>query len=58
MADTNEYTSPEAPERLDVELKDISSTALDRLVDEVRNESGDNMASETTYNRTYHRHNR
>ena len=41
MADTNECTPPPTPERLDVELKDISSTALDRLVDEVRNESGD-----------------
>ena len=58
MSDTNECTPPQAQERLDVELKDISSAALDRLIDEVRNESGDSIASATTYNRTYHRHNR
>ena len=58
MADTNESTRPQASERLDIELKKITSTALARLIDEVRNHRGETMVSATAYNRTYHRHNR
>ena len=58
MADTNESAQPKAPESLDIKLENISSTALARLVDEVRNDGNGEPVSATTYNRTYHRHNR
>ena len=38
MADTNDCTLPQAPESLDIKLENISSTALARLIDEVRND--------------------
>ncbi|MFA4900093.1 MAG: YhhA family cyclophane-containing RiPP [Brevundimonas sp.] len=45
------------PESKLIGLKAISSTALRRLIEEVRN-TGDAKADVTAYNRTYHRHNR
>ena len=58
MADTNDSTQPKAPESLDIKLDNISSTVLARLIDEVRNDDNGEPVSATTYNRTYHRHNR
>ena len=58
MADKNDSALQQVPESLDVKLEQISSTALARLIDEVRNDSKDKLVSATTYNRTYHRHNR
>ena len=59
MADTNDSRlPPQAPESLDIKLENISSTALARLIDEVRNDGKDEPVSATNYNRTYHRHNR
>ena len=34
------------------------SVALKRIIDEVRNEDAPSGEQSTTYNRTYHRHNR
>lgn len=58
MSDTNESTLRQAPKSLDVDLKEFSSTALERLINEIRNDDNDKPVSATTYNRTYHRHNR
>ena len=58
MADTNESTLHQEPESLDIKLENVSSTALARLIDEVRNDGDGEPVSATDYNRTYHRHNR
>lgn len=58
MSDTQKSLLSPAPETLEIKLEDIESTALARLVEEVRNDGKDELPSTTTYNRTYHRHNR
>ena len=58
MPDTHDPQAPPAPDTLDIRLENIDSTALARLIEEVRNDSKDELLSTTTYNRTYHRHNR
>ena len=45
-------------ESLDVDLEKIESAALARLTEEVKNEGRQESLNSTTYNRTYHRHNR
>jgi hypothetical protein len=59
MTDSTEQapiTPSEDTRRLTVEK--IDSVALARLIEEVRNEGAGSLGSPTTYNRTYHRHNR
>ena len=61
MADLNDSTDPRQArtvEELDLQLKSISSVALARLIQEVRNDDDGERFSPTAYNRTYHRHNR
>ena len=58
MADTNDSTQPKAPKSLEIKLENIRSTALARLIDEVRKDGNGEPVSATAYNRTYHRHNR
>ena len=58
MTDPDESTLRQAPKSLDIDLKEFSSRALERLIDEIRNDDNDKPVSATTYNRTYHRHNR
>ena len=58
MTEVHDPTPSQAPTDLDIAVESLSSTALARLIDEVRNEGGPEPASITTYNRTYHRHNR
>lgn len=55
-ADIPLVEAPENPRHplLDVDIQSISSPALSRLVEEVRNDEIVGRA----YNRTYHRHNR
>ena len=49
---------PEAQEKAELEVRDLGSVALARLIEEVRNNEAGELASPTAYNRTYHRHNR
>ncbi len=42
----------------ELEPNGMSSVALARLVEEVRNNDDGGPSSTTAYNRTYHRHNR
>ena len=61
MVTINEMTKSQEPrvvEDLDLQLKNMGSKALARLVEEVRNDGNDESVSPTAYNRAYHRHNR
>ena len=58
MNEDHDSASSQPPPTLDLEVESLSSTALARLVDEVRNTTDTVQASSTNYNRTYHRHNR
>ena len=58
MAETTQSTRPQTSERPDIDPKTLPSTALARLIEEVRNDPPPKMASAANYNRTYHRHNR
>jgi hypothetical protein len=42
----------------DLDLDAVDSVAIRRLIEEVRNTGGPAPGEQTTYNRTYHRHNR
>ena len=58
MLDFKETKSPSTKDRndlLEIDVSEISSPALARLVEEVRN---DETAKFGAYNRSYHRHNR
>lgn len=56
MSDTKIQTEMTAPSVVQKLVVGKSSVALQRLIDEVRNEGGE--INLTSYNRTYHRHNR
>ena len=61
MADTNESVelgAPQADDELDIDVESLSSVALARLAEEVRNDVDHEFTTTTAYNRTYHRHNR
>ena len=58
MTEIHESASSQSPTTLDLEIESLSSTALARLVEEVRSPSDTPQVSATNYNRTYHRHNR
>lgn len=58
MTDTQELQKNTEDEALEIGLEDISSIALARLIEEVRNDDTQETVSTTAYNRTYHRHNR
>lgn len=58
MTELHDSTTSQEPKDLDIEVESLSSTALVRLIDEVRNDGNAEPASITTYNRSYHRHNR
>lgn len=55
---SNERQESQLVEDAELELNSLSSVALARLVEEVRNNGDGGPASATAYNRTYHRHNR
>ncbi len=58
MTDTKESrsaSSPDVSELLEIDVSKISSPALARLIEEVRN---DEPETTSAYHRTYHRHNR
>jgi len=46
---------PSDPSLVDIDVDDLSSEALRRLVEEARNEEPSKVSG---YNRSYHRHNR
>jgi hypothetical protein len=50
--------SVRADDSKSLDIESISSAALARLIEEVRNDSVGQLAAPTAYNRTYHRHNR
>ena len=54
----NSLEHQEVAKELDIRLDSINSTALARLIKEVRNDEIGELAPSTAYNRTYHRHNR
>ena len=54
----NSLEHQEVTKELDIRLDSINSTALARLIEEVRNNEIGELAPSTAYNRTYHRHNR
>ena len=58
MTETHDSASSRSSTTLDLELESLSSVALARLIEEVRNPSDTVQVLTTTYNRTYHRHNR
>ena len=58
MTEAHDSATSPSPTTLDLEVKSLDSAALARLVEEVRNPSDTVQVSTTTYNRTYHRHNR
>ena len=58
IVDSVERRKPHEIENLDVKLENISSVALRRIIEEVRNNRKDQPVASTIYNRTYHRHNR
>ena len=58
MTEVHESATSQSSTTLDLEVESLSSVALARLVEEVRNPSDSNQVSTTNYNRTYHRHNR
>ena len=58
VADSVERRRLHKTEDLDLKLESISSVALRRIIEEVRNNGKDQPIGSTVYNRTYHRHNR
>lgn len=58
MAENTHTARQPTLERLDVDPKALTSAALARLIEEVRNDPSPKAQSATTYNRMYHRHNR
>ncbi len=56
--DSTDSRHPQAVENSELEPKNLGSVALARLIEEVQNDGGREVASPTAYNRTYHRHNR
>lgn len=54
----NERHESQLVEDAELELNSLSSVALARVAEEVRNNGDVGLASSTAYNRTYHRHNR
>ena len=58
IVDSVERRKPHEIEDLDVKLEKISSVALRRIIEEVRNNGKGQPVASTIYNRTYHRHNR
>lgn len=58
MTDTIVSNECKKGNELDIELESIKSTALARIVEEVRNECKSDQTSPTAYNRTHNRHNR
>jgi hypothetical protein len=50
--------SVRADDSKSLDLESISSAALARLIEEVRNDMVGRLTTSTAYNRTYHRHNR
>lgn len=55
---SNERRESQLVEDTELELKSMSSVALARVAAEVQNNGDGGLTSSTTYNRTYHRHNR
>ena len=55
---SNEPRESQLVENSEIEPNSMSSVALARLVEEVRNNGDGEPASATAYNRTYNRHNR
>ena len=55
---SNKRRESQLVEDTELELNSMSSVALARVAEEVRNNGDDGLASSTAYNRTYHRHNR
>ena len=53
--DSTELREPQVVENSELDPTSMSSVALGRLIEEVRNGEA---TSPTAYNRTYHRHNR
>ena len=58
MTEAHDPANSQSHTTLDLEIESLGSTALARLVEEVRNPSDTPQVSATNYNRTYHRHNR
>ena len=58
MTDKHTAKLSQTLERSDIPLENITSPALTRIVEEVRNDRTGVPDSTTAYNRTYHRHNR
>ena len=58
MANTDKPTVAQISKSLDIQLTQIPSKALARLIEEVRNHPKTTTVAGTAYNRTYHRHNR
>ncbi len=55
---SNEPEESQLVENSELEPNSMSSVALARLVEEVRNNGDGGPTSSTVYNRTYNRHNR
>ena len=53
--ETQEQSATDTNQTLEIDVSEISSPALARLIEEVRN---DERATTRAYHRTYHRHNR
>ena len=58
MANIDKPTMAQKSKSLDIQLTQIPSKTLARLIEEVRNDPKPTTVSGTAYNRTYNRHNR
>ncbi len=58
MLDPHDSARPEPSNQIDLEIESLSSAALARVIEEVSSPADPAQMLSTSYNRTYHRHNR